>query len=285
MTIHTQLKKRNKALIGEQVMSKKSKYISRQPAENGVIAWPDNENNIWQRLVQRQEKLLENRACDEYMHGLSLLDLPRDHIPQLEGVNEVLRDTTGWQVAQVPALINFDEFFRLLANKQFPVATFIRSEEEFDYLQEPDVFHEIFGHCPLLTNPAFAHFTHTYGKIGYKASKEERVFLARLYWFTVEFGLLRQNDELRIYGGGILSSPGETLAALEGDNVERKQINIIDVMRTPYRIDIMQPIYYVLNSMDDLFELADMDLLSKVREARELGLFPPLFPPKIKQAS
>lgn len=266
-------------------MAKGTKYISRQPDESGHISWPAGENETWQQLVARQMDIIQGRACDEFMHGLKLLDLPNDRVPQLSQVNEVLGDTTGWQVAQVPALINFDEFFRLLSNKQFPVATFIRSKEEFDYLQEPDIFHEIFGHCPLLTNPAFAHFTHTYGRLGYGASKEERVSLARLYWFTVEFGLLKHEDGLRIYGGGILSSPGETIAAMEDQNVKREQLNVVDVMRTPYRIDIMQPVYYVLERMDDLYDLAEMDLIGKVREARKLGLFEPLFPPKIKAAS
>lgn len=266
-------------------MAKGTKYISRQPNTDGFIDWPADENDTWQQLVARQLDIIPGRACDEFMHGLELLDLPHDRVPQLSQVNEVLADTTGWQVAQVPALINFDEFFRLLSNKQFPVATFIRTKEEFDYLQEPDIFHEIFGHCPLLTNPAFAHFTHTYGRLGFSASKEERVFLARLYWFTVEFGLLKHEDGLRIYGGGILSSPGETIAALEDESVKRHTMNVVDVMRTPYRIDIMQPIYYVLEKMDDLYELSEMDLIAKVQEARKLGLFEPLFPPKIKKAS
>ena len=266
-------------------MAKTSKYTSRQPDESGSIQWPDHENVIWEMLSERQLALLPGRACDEFMHGLSLLALPKNKIPQLSKVNEVLGDTTGWQVAQVPALINFNEFFRLLANKQFPVATFIRTKEEFDYLQEPDIFHEIFGHCPLLTNPAFAHFTHTYGKLGYSASKEERIFLARLYWFTVEFGLLKQGNELRIYGGGILSSPGETIAAVEDENVCRTTMDVVEVMRTPYRIDIMQPAYFVLNGLDQLFELSEMDLLAKAQEARSLGLHESLFRPKIEAAS
>lgn len=265
-------------------MAKQSKYISRQPDENGVINWPADDNDTWRKLSERQLDLLEGRACDEFTHGLDLLNLSKDNVPQLNQVNEVLGDTTGWQVAQVPALINFDEFFRLLANKQFPVATFIRTKEEFEYLQEPDIFHEIFGHCPLLTNPAFAHFTHTYGRIGYGASKEDRVFLARLYWFTVEFGLLQHAEGLRIYGG-ILSSPGETIAAIEETTVRRTSLDVVDVMRTPYRIDIMQPAYFVLDKMDQLYEFAEMDLLAKVKEARALGLHKPLYPPKIKAAS
>ena len=150
-------------------MSKNTRYTSHQPDHSGLVNWSAQENEIWTALLQKQWDLLKGRACNEYLYGLELLNLPSERIPQLAEVNAVLIKATGWQVKQVPSLINFDEFFRLLANKQFPVATFIRSNEEFDYLQEPDIFHEIFGHCPLLTNPAFAHFTHTYGKLGYAA--------------------------------------------------------------------------------------------------------------------
>jgi phenylalanine-4-hydroxylase len=157
-------------------MSTKSKYISKQADENGIISWSDDENSRWQRLYERQMKLLQGRACDQYMKGVELLGMSANKIPQLTDIDKVLEATTGWRTAQVPALINFTEFFTLLANREFPVATFIRSEEEFDYLQEPDVFHEIFGHCPLLTNQAFANFTQTYGQLGLAASKEDRIF-------------------------------------------------------------------------------------------------------------
>lgn len=261
-------------------MSKQSKYVSKQSDSSGIIHWHDDENHRWQRLYERQMKLLEGRACDQYMHGIDLLKMPNDKIPQLGDIDKVLLKTTGWRTAEVPALINFTEFFTLLANKQFPVATFIRSEEEFDYLQEPDVFHEIFGHCPLLTNQAFANFTHTYGKLGLAASKEDRVFLARLYWFTVEFGLLKTDAGLRIYGGGILSSPGETIYSLESEEAERVPMDPLDAMRTPYRIDIMQPLYYVLEEANDLDALADMDLMALVEKAKKLGLYAPKFAPK-----
>lgn len=266
-------------------MSKTTQYVSRQSDEKGIIHWSDEENTVWRDLVARQLEIIQGRACDQFMHGLELLNLPADRIPQLAEVNKVLERETGWQVAEVPALINFDEFFRLLANKRFPVATFIRTREEFDYLQEPDIFHEIFGHCPLLTNPAFAHFTHTYGKLGYAASKQDRVYLARLYWFTVEFGLLRQQGDLRIYGGGILSSPGETLYALESAKPERYKMDPVEALRTPYRIDIMQPVYYVLDNLDALFEIADMDIMALVEKAKVLGLHKPKFAPKEKMAS
>jgi len=166
------------------------------------------------------------------------------------------------------------------------VATFIRSEEELDYLQEPDIFHEIFGHCPLLTNPSFANYTQAYGKMGLNATKEQRVFLARLYWFTIEFGLLDTPQGLRIYGGGVLSSPKETEYALADENVERRDLSkdkVIDVLRTPYRIDIMQPVYFMLNKVSDLDSIRELDvedIMVLIEEAKELGLFDAKFPPK-----
>ena len=266
-------------------MAKQSQYTSHIPDENGIVHWSETENKIWQRLICQQKNLLKGRACDEYLQGLAQLDLPENRIPQLAEVNAVLAKTTGWQVVQVPALINFDSFFKLLANKQFPVATFIRSEDEFDYLQEPDVFHEIFGHCPLLTNPAFAHFTHTYGKLGYAASPKERQYLARLYWFTVEFGLVNTQEGLRIYGGGILSSPQETRDALENTQAVRREMEPLEAIRTPYRIDIIQPVYYVLDSLSSLFDLADSDIMGLVEKGRSLGLHPAMFEQKSSSVS
>jgi phenylalanine-4-hydroxylase len=261
------------------------KYVSKEPDQNGLIDWTDEENGIWHDLITRQLGCVEGMACDEYLHGLELLNLPTDRIPQLEELNTVLRDTTGWEVHPVPALIGFGEFFRLLADQKFPVATFIRSREEFDYLQEPDIFHEIFGHCAMLTNPAFAEFTHTYGKLGHVAEKKDRVWLARLYWFTVEFGLVNTADGLRVYGGGIMSSPGELQYAIHSDIPERKPLVPVDVLRTPYRIDIMQPIYFVINEINGLYDIARSDVMSWLREAQDLGLHEPKYPPKEKIAS
>ena len=162
-------------------MGKSTKYVAREPDSDGVVHYTEEENAIWAELYARQEKAIQGKACDEFVHGLELLNMPRDRVPQLEEVSKVLRRETGWEVAYVPALIPFGKFFELLANKQFPAATFVRTREELDYLQEPDIFHELFGHTPLLTNPHFAEFTHNYGKLGYAASKEDRVFLARMY--------------------------------------------------------------------------------------------------------
>ena len=270
-------------------MGKATKYVSKQADENGLIHWTDEENETWQALITRQLKCVEGKACDEYMHGLEKLNLPNDRVPQLEEVSKVLRVETGWECAAVPALIGFGEFFRLLSEKKFPVATFIRSKDEFDYLQEPDIFHEIFGHCAMLTNPAFAKFTEAYGKLGLAASKEDRVFLARLYWFTVEFGLMKTEQGLLIYGGGILSSPGETEYAMQDGQAERRfltnEAQVVDVLRTPYRIDIMQPIYFMIEKMSDLDAIRALDLMALVEQAKALGLHAPKFPPKEKIAS
>ena len=266
-------------------MGKVTKYVSKQPDEQGYIEWTDEENAVWRDLIERQMKCIQGKACDEYMQGLEMLNLPMDRVPQFEEINKVLRAQTGWEIYPVPCLINFDKFFALLADKKFPAATFIRSREEFDYLQEPDIFHEIFGHCAMLTNKEFADFTHAYGKLALAADKKDRVWLARLYWFTVEFGLMSTEDGLRIYGGGILSSPGETEYASGSDKPERKPFDPIDVLRTPYRIDIMQPIYFMINGVKDLYDLTNTDIMGLVREAQALGLHEPKYPPKEKQAS
>lgn len=261
-------------------MSKSTKYVAKVPDRNGRIHYTREENATWHELITRQKEIIRGRACDEYMAALDRLELPEDRVPQCSEISRVLKEHTGWEVTPVPALINFDKFFRLLADRKFPAASFIRSWEELDYLQEPDIFHEIFGHTPLLTDPRFAAFTEAYGKAGLAASKEDRVMLARLYWFTVEFGLIKTAEGLRTYGAGIVSSIGETPYALESDIPIRKPFDPVDILRTPYRIDIYQTVYFVIESFDNLFELAQMDLIGLIRQARLLGMHAPTFPPK-----
>ncbi|WP_428774447.1 phenylalanine 4-monooxygenase [Vibrio sp.] len=257
-----------------------TQYHSKPVNSKGVVDWNEAENAVWHDLVVRQQKLVKQRACKAYLDGLELLNLPTDRVPQLPEINSVLKRETGWQVEPVPALINFDRFFDLLAERKFPVATFLRSREEFDYLQEPDFFHEIFGHCAMLTHPDFAEYTHTYGQLGRSASSKERVYLARLYWFTVEFGLVKEQGQTKIYGGGILSSPGETLYALDSATAKREKFDLLRVLRTPYRIDIMQPIYFMLDDISELYQLSKMDLMQYVHQAMQAGLLPPMFEPK-----
>lgn len=255
-------------------MAQPSSYHAHAPDAAGHVAYSAEENRTWATLVERQTSAIAGAACPEYLAGLSLLNLPPDRIPQLADINAVLQRATGWSVEPVPALIPFGRFFALLANRRFPAATFIRRPEELDYLKEPDIFHEIFGHTPMLTHPGFAAFTEHYGQLGLKASAQERVFLARLYWFTVEFGLVGSADETKIYGGGILSSIGETEYADRSPLPERCEFDLMTVLRTPYRIDVMQPRYYRIGSLDALYALTRTDLMAAVNEAMNLGLLP-----------
>ena len=255
----------------------KQPYISRQPDSQGIIQYSDAEHAMWGELLARQAEQTPNRACSEYLVGLEKLKLSPTRIPQLQDIDEVLQATTGWQTAAVPALISFGKFFKLLADKRFPVATFIRRPEDRDYIEEPDIFHEIVGHCPLLTHPAFATFNQTYGELGLNATKQERLYLARLYWFTIEFGLVgASKDTRKIYGGGILSSPSETIYALS-DEPECRAFDLIDVLRTPYRIDQIQPIYYAIDDLDTLFDIVNSDIMGAIKKAMSLGLFAPTY--------
>ncbi len=256
---------------------KKTTYIAHPVDDQGNAAYSAEDNQVWYDLITRQIPIVTGRACDEYIHGIELLNMPHDRIPQCPEISEVLRATTGWALEPVPALIPFNRFFSLLANRKFPAATFIRRRDELDYLQEPDIFHEIFGHCPMLTHPACADFTHTYGKLGEKASHEDQVMLAKLYWFTIEFGLIKTSHGLRAYGGGILSSKSETVYSLESKIPQRKPFDVMEILRTPYRIDIMQPIYFVIDDFNVLFNLIEMDLIGLIHEARRLGMYEPMY--------
>jgi phenylalanine-4-hydroxylase len=260
--------------------SGKTAYRSKQPDSKGFIRYTQEENATWHDLITRQVPMLAGRACPQWIGALNEMNFPIDRIPQLGEVSEVLRAHTGWSVMPVPALIGFTEFFRLLAGKQFPVATFIRSRKDFDYIQEPDVFHEVFGHTPPLTDHRFAAFVEAYGKAGLAADPKDHAMLARLFWFSVEFGLVKTSEGVRAYGSGIMSSPGELVYAVESDVPERKPFEPVDVLRTPYRIDILQPVYFVIDSFDQLFDLAQADLLGYIKEARRLGMHEPKFPPK-----
>jgi len=247
-------------------------YRAKTPDIHGQVTYTAQENQVWKELYERQIKLLEGRACQEFIDGVKALKLSPERIPQLSEVSVRLRAITGWSVAPVKALISFAEFFELLANRRFPAATFIRLPEHLDYLKEPDIFHEIFGHCPLLTNRAFADFTQKVGELGMAMSKEERVMLARLYWFTVEFGLIQKAEGLRIYGGGILSSKGESVYALDSDKPMRRNFDLLTVLRTPYRYDEMQKGYFIINSFDELYALVNKDLRSIFKEAKDQGV-------------
>ena len=269
-----------RATEGIAAVAKQSSYQSKIPDVNGNFTYSDEDCAVWHDLLVRQEKLLPGRVCEEFLEGLDALELPRDRVPQLREINERLNQASGFGVAPVPALISPHRFFSLLAEKKFPVATFIRRREDLDYLQEPDIFHEIFGHCPLLTHPEYAAFLEAYGRAALSAGKPYYWSFQRLFWFTVEFGLIEKPEGPRIYGAGIASSPGETVFALESDAPERRPLDLVTVFRTPYRIDIYQMVYYVIRDFGDLLGLVSQDLRPLIDEAKRLGPLAPTFPPK-----
>lgn len=259
-------------------MGKSSAYTARMPDARGHVRYTDDENLRWHDLITTQLPRLDGRACNEYIRALDRMEFPLDRIPQLSEVSAVLMDYTGWSVVPVPALIDFSTIFELLASRRFPAATFIRNRDELSYLREPDIFHEIFGHTPLLTDRGFAGFSEAYGKAGLAAAPADHAMLARLFWFTVEFGLIRTPGGLRSYGAGIVSSPGELTYALESDEPQRKRLDPVEALRTPYRIDIFQSIYFSIDSFGELYDLAWQDLPGYINEARRKGMHAPAFP-------
>lgn len=263
-------------------MAKGTEYTSKVPDKTGFISYTKEENDVWADLVKRQKAILPGLVCDAYLHGLDILRLPEDRVPQLKEVDKILEKETGFGVEAVPALISPKRFFELLANRKFPAATFIRSREEFDYLQEPDVFHEIWGHCPMLTNKTYTDFLQKYGELALGLDEKYIWMLQRLFWFTVEFGLIQEkgHDKPLIYGAGIASSSGESPYAVNSDIPERKSFDVLDIFRTPYRIDIFQTVYFVIEDLEQIFEVVKQDLVPVMEKALVLGMHEPTFPPK-----
>lgn len=213
------------------------------------------EHAVWDTLYERQAALLPGRACDEFMRGLDALNLHRGGIPDFRQVNEDLNRLTGWTVVAVPGLVPDDVFFEHLANRRFVSGQFIRKPDQLDYLQEPDIFHDVFGHVPMLTDPVFADYMQAYGEGGRRAMGRGQLHnLARLYWYTVEFGLLETAKGLRIYGAGIVSSRTESIFALDDPSPNRIGFDLERVMRTPYRIDDFQQAYFVIPSLQALLD-------------------------------
>lgn len=254
-----------------------SKYKAHIPDKHGIVKYSSAENFVWETLYKRQEKLWPGRACDEYLEGLKALGLNSESIPQLPDVNKKLKQMTGWEVVPVAALISAREFFDLLAQKKFPAATFIRVYEELDYVQEPDIFHELIGHCPMLTNQIYADFMHAYAQMVLKFPEKDWPLLQRLFWFTVEFGLIYTATGLKIYGGGILSSINETVYSVESAEPLRCLFDPLTAFRTPYRIDQLQKVYFVIHDYNELYNIVKLDIVQIIDAARKLGEFPPLF--------
>ncbi|WP_048439535.1 phenylalanine 4-monooxygenase [Caenimonas sp. SL110] len=237
-------------------------------------AYTSADHETYRRLYERQETLVPGHACDEFIAALPLLGA-KDRIPHFDEINERLHKATGWEIVAVPGLIPEVPFFTLLANRKFPCTDWIRKPEEFDYIVEPDVFHDLFGHVPLLFNPVFADHMQEYGKGGLKAhGLDSCELLSRLYWYTIEFGLIRQADGLRAYGAGILSSPGELRHATESAEPNRLPLDVERVMRTRYKIDSYQQTYFVIDSFQELFDKTAPDftpIYERVRQLPELA--------------
>jgi phenylalanine-4-hydroxylase len=216
-------------------------------------AYAPEEHDRWDRLYARMSGLLPGRACAEFLAGLDRLTLSERGIPEMERLSDRLEAITGWRVVAVRGLVPDTVFFDHLANRRFPAGAFLRSEAEFDYIEEPDVFHDIFGHVPLLSHPPYAEFMAAYGQAGAKAMAMGALpALARLYWYTIEFGLIREAGALRLFGAGIMSSPKETLFALDDPSPNRIGFELRRVMATAYRIDDFQQSYFVIDSFEDL---------------------------------
>lgn len=213
----------------------------------------DAEHGMWDKLFDRQARLLAGRVAPEFMAGLEILRMERPGIPRFEALSERLVKLTGWQVVAAPGLVPDDVFFDHLANRRFVSGNFIRTPEQLDYLREPDVFHDVFGHVPLLADPVFADYMQAYGQGGQRAAVTGNIEnLSRLYWYTVEFGLVQADEGLQIYGAGIVSSHGESLFALDDPSPNRLGFDLTRLMRTKYRIDDYQQNYFVIESFEDL---------------------------------
>lgn len=218
--------------------------------------YTEGEHRVWDTLFARQTAMLPGRACDAFLRGVDVLRLSRPGIPDFVELSERLGALTGWSVVAVPGLVPDDVFFDHLANRRFVAGNFIRRADQLDYLQEPDVFHDVFGHVPMLADPIFADYMQAYGRGGQRAGALGNLRrLARLYWYTVEFGLIEEAGQLRIYGSGIVSSAGESVFALDSASPNRIAFDLARVMRTDYRIDDYQQSYFVIPSLDHLLRL------------------------------
>ena len=243
--------------LGEEVFTaplKRPAHVGEDWLEPAQREYSSDEDAIWDDLYARQMDVLPGRAASAFLAGTQKLALGRGGVPEFARLSAELGALTGWSVVPVPMLIPDHVFFWHLANRRFPAGNFIRSRDTFDYIEEPDVFHDVFGHVPMLTDPVYADYMQEYGRAGWKAMRYNRLkALGALYWYTVEFGLIMEGDNLRAYGAGILSGPTEAVFALEAKSPNRIFLNVDRVMRTDYVIDDLQPTYFVIESLRDLY--------------------------------
>lgn len=234
---------------------KRPGHVGEDWLEPKQTEYDSEDDAIWNDLFARQMEVLPGRAATAFMEGTEKLDLGRGGVPDFGQLSEELGKLTGWSVVPVPMLIPDHVFFWHLANRRFPAGNFIRTRETFDYIQEPDVFHDVFGHVPMLTDPVYADYMQEYGKAGWRAMRHNRLkALGALYWYTVEFGLIEETPgDIRAYGAGILSGPTEVVYAVEAASPNRIMLNVDRVMRTDYVISDLQPTYFVIDSFEDLY--------------------------------
>ena len=257
-------------------MSLRGDYSRARPdysVEQEWGAYTPEQHALYRRLFERQSKLVPRYACPEWIDAIAGLDAARE-IPDFELISKKLKGKTGWQIVAVPGLIPDDAFFSHLANRRFPVTVWLRKPEEFDYIVEPDVFHDFFGHVPLLFDPTYADHLYEYGKGGLKAMRLDAVkMLARLYWYTIEFGLIKTQSGLRAYGAGLMSSGGELRYCVEDPKPQRRPFDLERVMRSEYRIDHYQDTYFVIDSFEHLMRETAPDFAPIYARVRNLASF------------
>ena len=237
--------------------------------DQNFAAYTEADHDTWRLLARRQRELLQGRIAEEFLRGLDQLGIGEAGIPDFRIMNDTLRAATGWEIVAVPGLVPDLAFFRLLADRKFPAGFWIRKPEQIDYIEEPDIFHDVFGHVPLIMRPVYADYLEAYGRAGLAAAERGALKrLARLYWYTVEFGLAQTAEGLRIVGAGIASSPSETIFALESPSPNRVAFDLGRVMRTRYRIDDFQETYFVLDGVEAWPRL-DLDRLVPLWEGLE----------------
>jgi phenylalanine-4-hydroxylase len=238
--------------------------------EQDWSAYSGAEHALYRRLFERQSKLVPRYACAEWIEAIAGLDGARE-IPRFDAISKKLRKATGWEIVAVPGLIPDDAFFTHLANRRFPVTVWLRKPEEFDYIVEPDVFHDFFGHVPLLFDQVYADHLHEYGKGGLKAMRLDAVkMLARLYWYTIEFGLMKVDSQFKAYGAGLLSSGGELAYCVDDPRPRRLPFELERIMRSAYQIDRYQDTYFVIDSFEELMRETAPDFTPLYARIRDL---------------
>ena len=256
-------------------MSTTPRRVEHQQTDRGYIPvyttatveqpWADytpTEHGVWATLFRRQREVLKGRACNEFIENQERFGMSPDAIPKFQDLNKVLKAGTHWEIVGVEGLLPDEIFFDHLANRRFPVTWWIRKPEQLDYLSEPDLFHDLFGHVPMLLNPVFADYVQAYGRGGVKAHKlgaDALMKLTRLYWYTVEFGLIDTPEGVRIYGSGIVSSKGESIYSLESASPNRIGFDLERIMRTKYKIDTYQQTYFVIDGFQQLMDATQPD--------------------------